>query len=303
MGLTRHGIAFAAALPRLGVDFARTLMIGRQMLFAEAADVRAALAEAGSSVDRSTAARLKAQGGWFADPLFEHLGARKLDSLDASDYEGATVVHDLNEPLAPEHQAAYSVVLDGGSLEHVFHFPRALKTCLEAVEVGGHYVAITPADNHTGHGFYQFTPELYFRVLSPANGFETPLILRRSRNPFSRWYRVADPAAAGHRVERLGYAPSLLYVAAKRVEQREILAAPPQQSDYAAAWSDAESPAQDEGQGGWGSPTPLRTRLLRRAPVKVRELAYLAEEVRAIRKKRTDFEPVDLATLSAPSLG
>lgn len=297
MGLNRQGIAFLAALPRLGVDFERTLTIGRQMAFAEAGDICDAFAEAGAPIDRGTASRLKAQGGWFADPLLEHLGARVLESVDASGYEDATVVHDLNEPLPPEHRGAYSVVFDGGSLEHVFDFPRAFKTCLEAVAVGGHYVAITPVDSHSGHGFYQFTPELYFRALSPENGFDPPLTLRRSKNPFSRWYRVADPAVVGHRVERPALIPSLLYIAAKKVEHRPIFATPPQQSDYASAWSAAAATEEDDGGGAWLSPTPLRTRFLRHMPGRLRELAYLNDEFRVMRRNRRDFERVDLAAL------
>ncbi len=64
----------------------------------------------------------------YAEPLFEYLGANKAHALDYSDYEKPTVTHDMNEPL-PEHlKSRYTVVLDGGSLEHVFNFPVAIKT-------------------------------------------------------------------------------------------------------------------------------------------------------------------------------
>jgi hypothetical protein len=31
--------------------------------------------------------------------------------------------------------------------------------------------AVTPANNQMGHGFYQFSPELFFRVFSQENGY------------------------------------------------------------------------------------------------------------------------------------
>ena len=52
--------------------------------------------------------------------------------------------------------------------------------------VQDHFVRITPANNFFGHGFYQFTPELFFRIFSAANGFEV------ERSSFSR-------IDAGHR--------------------------------------------------------------------------------------------------------
>ena len=78
--------------------------------------------------------------------------------MDASDYEGCSIVHDLNNPL-PEHLVGrYSLVLDSGTLEHVFDFPTALRNSLAAVRTGGHFVTIAPGNNQFGHGFYQFGP-------------------------------------------------------------------------------------------------------------------------------------------------
>ncbi|WP_051358088.1 hypothetical protein [Rubidibacter lacunae] len=99
------------------------------------------------------------------------LGAESIDSFDYSGYEGATCEHDFNQPISEDYHARYTVAIDGGTLEHVFNFPVAIANCMRMVEVGGHYLGLTPSNNLMGHGFYQFSPELYFRVLSPENGF------------------------------------------------------------------------------------------------------------------------------------
>ena len=65
----------------------------------------------------------------------------------------------------------YTLVIDGGCLEHIFNFPVAIKNCMEMLQEGGHFIGITPANNLMGHGFYQFSPELYFRIFSKENGF------------------------------------------------------------------------------------------------------------------------------------
>ena len=92
-------------------------------------------------------------------------------SIDASAYENATMVHDMNLPVGDELKQKFSVVIDGGTLEHVFNFPTAIRNCMEMLKVGGHFFAHTMANNFMGHGFYQFSPELFYRVFSPENGF------------------------------------------------------------------------------------------------------------------------------------
>jgi hypothetical protein len=237
MGLNRNAIAFLAMASQRDVDFERTLTIGRQWCLCTPRLLRAALREADIPVGLMQAMAVIEKGDRYCDPIFRCLGARLVDSMDASDYEGATVVHDLNRPVPAALRAQYSAVIDGGCLEHVFNFPIALAGCLESVAVGGHYLAVTPMNNWAGHGFYQFSPELYFRVLAEENGFAIRCILWRSETPWARWYQVTDPAAVARRVERSGLGPALLYVAAQRTELREVLSVPPQQSDYASLWA------------------------------------------------------------------
>jgi SAM-dependent methyltransferase len=240
MGLNRRHIAFLAASRQLGVSFERTLTIGRQTLFADEGSLASALGEAGATID-SDAARRVVGGDGFCEPFIEYLGASQVDSLDASGYEGSSIVHDLNVALPDSLKGSFSVVLDSGTLEHVFDFPQALRNCLAAVRVGGHFITITPTNNQLGHGFYQFSPELYYRVLAPENGFRVACMLLRAERRAARWYAAADPADIGRRIMLSGAFPCYLYVVGQRVEQRDPLAEHPQQSDYAAAWTGDDS--------------------------------------------------------------
>src|SRR5437763_3852117 len=56
--------------------------------------------------------------------LFRALGFTSVESLDASDYEGADIVWDLNKAVPDSLKAKYDVVFDGGTSEHVFNFPQ-----------------------------------------------------------------------------------------------------------------------------------------------------------------------------------
>ena len=55
----------------------------------------------------------------FSDELFKAMGATQVDSMDASDFEGANIVHDLNEPLPTCLCGRFEAVVDSGTLEHV----------------------------------------------------------------------------------------------------------------------------------------------------------------------------------------
>lgn len=169
----------------------------------------------------------------FADDFFRGLGAHQLQALDASPYEGADLIYDLNLPLPKALHEKWSCVIDAGSLEHVFNFPEAIRSVMQLVEKGGHFLCISPWNNLAGHGFYQFSPELFYRIFSNENGFEVEKMLFLERG---RWFSVQDPKAAGARIEMRDSKPLELHVSARRTKTGPIFLHWPQQSDYSRAW-------------------------------------------------------------------
>lgn len=292
MGITGQGLDFLLSAKREGVDFTRTMTIGRQFLLVPVETLPAALPIGGDEWDRLRD-QLEGDPG-FADPLLRHLGADELSSIDGSAFEGASYVHDLNTPLGPELFRRFSVVLDGGCLEHVFDFPTAIRSCMQMVEVGGHLLCMPPVNNAAGHGFYQFSPELYFRVLSPENGFVVERMLLAEVRPDATWYRVVDPATAGRRIEFTTRRQAYLYVQARRVDDRPPLSAPPVQSDYHDLWrreaEPADEPPAPEGRG----PLPIlemARRAFRRTPVLHVPVRRLRRELAEHRQRRHPYDP------------
>lgn len=107
--------------------------------------------------------------------------------MDASKYEGASVVQDLNQPVPDSLKERFDAIFDGGTLEHVFNIPAALKNCMEMTKVGGRFYMHTCANNLCGHGFYQFSPELFYRVFSEQNGFEVERMVIHPLGPYGQW--------------------------------------------------------------------------------------------------------------------
>lgn len=145
---------------------------------------------------------------WLADDFFRALGASVVDSLDGSDFEKATVIHDLNDPIGKEYWDKYDLVFDGGTTEHVFNYPMAISNAMRMVKVGGALMTHVPINCWCGHGFYQFSPELFYRVMSAHNGFRTEKVLIHGLWPMGGIYEAADPEKLHQRTELMAMSRS-----------------------------------------------------------------------------------------------
>ncbi|MBV8176627.1 MAG: class I SAM-dependent methyltransferase [Verrucomicrobia bacterium] len=228
MGLDFKTAEFLLSEAERKVSFQRLLVLGRQNVTMTPFEI--------AKVKELTGVTLRPSG--FADEFFRALGATDLSFLDRSEYEGADVLHDLNQPLPPQYHARFDTVIDGGTLEHIFNLPVALRSCMEALALGGRLMSFTPADGLMGHGFFQFSPELFFRACGSANGFEVERMLI---SYLRRWYEVRDPAQVGHRVEASIGGPAILCVTTRRCEIKPIFGEWPIQSDYAGLRSGIEA--------------------------------------------------------------
>ncbi len=237
MGLDINGTKFLLYARARGVSFDATAMIGRQELLLSKADLEKNLRRFDHVVSDDDLREMFTGPTHYAEGFLRSLGAREIVSFDASPYEGASVIHDLNQPIPDEPKGRFSVVLDGGTLEHIFNFPAAIKNCMEMVAESGHFLAITPTNNHSGHGFYQFSPELFFRIFSAENGFDLEHLIVFEETLNSPWYEVADPKTLKERVTLVNEYPTMLLIIARKISTVEIFSHHPQQSDYQSAWN------------------------------------------------------------------
>jgi hypothetical protein len=248
MGVCIQVLRHLLAGKRDGVSYARTAMIGRQSLHVSIEQLQEALRYYLGQT-RTPEETLAMMGDGFLEGILRALGASRIEAVDYSAYEGATLVHDLNQPLPSVYKGRFTAVIDGGSLEHVFDFPRAVRNCMEMLAVGGHFLGITCANNFMGHGFYQFSPELYFRVFSPENGFQVEKMFVCETHAEGKWYAVADPQVVGARVTLVNHQPTFLMVRARKIQEKEVFAQTPLQSDYVATWNPQAAARSADGDG------------------------------------------------------
>jgi hypothetical protein len=282
MALEIHAIRFALTAFRSGADFRRTATIGRQNLHGVSlATLSDLCGKYGVPHTERLADCWKPDGTTFVEPFLHALGAEEVQSIDASSYEGASIIHDMNAPLPQALRNKFTTVIECGSLEHIFNFPTAIKNCMDLVAIGGHLLCLTPANNWLGHGFYQFSPELFYRLMNEPNGFSIEFLVLTEIHPGARWYQVADPAVVRRNVELRNSTPTFLMLRARKVKDMGSSLVIPQQAVYAAAWAKSTDPAHarfNDGPGP-GNPRWLADRVFAIVPGRVRRaIAILGGE-------------------------
>ncbi len=221
-----------------GLALGRTTVVGRQGLFAPPNLLQALLLKHGLPVSGEFERFFREEKVEWADTFFRALGANPLEFLDASDYEGATRLHDLNRPIGPDWRETSDTLIDAGSLEHVFDAKTAIENYLQMVRIGGSILLLDmPAVNFCGHGFYQFSPEFFCEVFSERHGFEMRSLALAAEWGYAPFYAVAHPRDKGRRVEIPNADPCHLFVHARKIREFVGFTQSVTQSDYAEAWS------------------------------------------------------------------
>lgn len=170
------------------------------------------------------------------DLLLGYFGASRVDSVDANAYENATHIHDMNQPLTQDLMKRFDTVFDGGCLEHVFNVPQALKNCSHFLRPGGQIIHVLPANNFCGHGFWQFSPELFFSLYSEENGYDQTEVFLADLTNTKIWCRVKRPRNG----ERVNVSSSNMVHVLVRTKLRDdnFSHSYVQQSDYLHMWDE-----------------------------------------------------------------
>ena len=203
MGIALSALRFLLDEGRKAAWHGNLLTLGRQDIAFSSVDLCRAAAEQGYALRSAEIASRHHGDRQHADDVsvFRALGFESVSVLDASEYENPTVVHDLNDPALPAPLLdSFDLVLDAGTLEHVFDIPCALRSICRMTRQGGRIIHISPASNCVDHGFYSFSPTL-FADFYEVNGFDLRrmAIARFISDPVKEnWeMRDYDPSAWG----------------------------------------------------------------------------------------------------------
>jgi SAM-dependent methyltransferase len=107
-----------------------------------------------------------------ANAVLTLLGADSVSVADISPYENPDYLIDLNNRGGPEYNDKFDIIFDIGTLEHIFDVPTALENITRMLKPGGRVILVVPSSNYIDHGFYQFSPTLFYDFFS-CNGFNS----------------------------------------------------------------------------------------------------------------------------------
>jgi hypothetical protein len=178
----------------------RVLSLGRQDVFVTRPQLVEIMREFGlepvGHADRTLSRKpSEAKLKYISDEyLFQALGFSECKSLDASGYEAADIIFDLNKPETPaELVNQWDVVFDGGTIEHVFHIPNAMANIFRFLKIGGRIIHMAPSSNHMDHGFYMFSPTFFWDYYV-ANGFDINVcqVYRYTTNWLTGFWEFSD---------------------------------------------------------------------------------------------------------------
>ena len=221
MALTFHTFKYLEKLKKENFFFGETLSLGRLNNLINKDDFKTL--------------KISVSSDDYADNiLFENFNLKSLKSLDFSKFENADIICNLNEPIE-KLDKKFDTILDFGTSEHVFNIPQCLKNISDLCKIDGHIIHCLPANNNCGHGFWQFSPELFFNIYSKKNGFKNTEIFLINLFDKRNWYKI-NKQKLGERLELNSSEPLYILVKTKKIGPNYFKNI--NQSDYEYQWSD-----------------------------------------------------------------
>jgi hypothetical protein len=128
-----------------------------------------------------------------AKVFFEMLGIKEYYDMDKFDIDQPILKHDMNFPVTADLQGKFGWVIDSGTMEHVFDVKQYLTNMVNLTKQDGWVLHISPTSNQIDHGFYSFSPCLFFDFYK-ANGFDNFIayILHVNFNNFFEPCRILE---------------------------------------------------------------------------------------------------------------
>jgi SAM-dependent methyltransferase len=176
------------------------LTLGRQDVHFTFKELQKAAKELGAKLHEpcpitfSNKAESALKGHISDETFFKALGFSDVAAMDYSPFESARYIFDLNSRELPEHLlAAFDVIIDGGTIEHVFHLPNALNNIHRMLRPHGRIIHLAPSSNYMDHGFYMFSPTLFWDFYR-ANNYKIKMfqVFTHTRRPAIDPWEVSD---------------------------------------------------------------------------------------------------------------
>lgn len=111
----------------------------------------------------SSKVRHSNQNNWISDStFFSLLGVHEIYSIDVTDYEGADLIHDLNNPVDPSLHEKFDFIIDGGTFDHLLDLRISFENVCNLLKKDGRVIQWNAASNFTGLAYLSLGPDLFY---------------------------------------------------------------------------------------------------------------------------------------------
>ncbi|MFC1767269.1 class I SAM-dependent methyltransferase [Candidatus Margulisiibacteriota bacterium] len=166
MGIPRSAIKLLMREGHQRCFYGSVLTLGKQHIYACGKDLIKWSDEMAFDLKNKDGIMLKHGENLNYEDLFHSLGFKTVESMDIDDYQGCSILHDLNKDVPNELYNKYDLIYDGGTSEHIFNFPKVLENCFKMLKEGGRIIHLLPTSNYIDHGFYMFSPTVFYDYYS-----------------------------------------------------------------------------------------------------------------------------------------
>ncbi len=144
------------------------LLIGRQTVYLTPEEAIKLIQEEGlpirpgaqAEVDKTT--RSSSTGGFISDAsLFSLFTDAKVQALDVSDYEGAEIVCNLNEPLRETLVGQFDFIYNGSCLDNIFDPATSIKNLSRLLNSSGRIVHVEHGSSFNGP-YLMYPPDWFY---------------------------------------------------------------------------------------------------------------------------------------------
>ena len=114
------------------------------------------------SYDDDTRAGKSSNQRYLSDfSLISHFSKAECSSLDVSQYENATIICDLNQPVSPCHRQQFDFIYNGSCLDNIFNPAQALINITDLLAPGGRVLNVEHG-TRCNNPYTTFNPAWFF---------------------------------------------------------------------------------------------------------------------------------------------
>ena len=114
----------------------------------------------------------------------------KVISFYKNNYEKPSYIEDFEKEI--KYQNKFDIFFDGGSLQHIYDVPKALKNISKMTKINGKIIHTAVFNNFQGFGFYQLSPEIFFSIYSNITGFDNTEVYLINNSNDDYWYKIEE---------------------------------------------------------------------------------------------------------------